>query len=118
LTPQPTSTLTNTPTITPTYTPTISSEIVIAQPYPNPSNGSPMTFNVQAPDQATVTLEVFTLAFRKIYSQTAPFDGSLNLYWNLKDMTGAQAADGLYYVRVHVVGSKSATKILKVLVLR
>jgi hypothetical protein len=77
-----------------------------------------MTFNVQIPEQATVTLEVFTLAFRKIYSQTTQFDGVLNLYWNLKDMAGAQAADGLYYVRVHVVGSKSATKILKVLILR
>lgn len=77
-----------------------------------------MTFNVQTPDQSTVTLDVFTLAFRKIYNQTTPIDGSLNLYWNLKDMTGAQAADGLYYVRVHVSGAKSSTKIFKVLVLR
>ncbi len=77
-----------------------------------------MTFNVHTPDQATVTLDVFTLTFRKIYGQNFPIDGSLNLYWDLKDMTGAQAADGLYYVRIQVSGAKSSTKILKVLVLR
>ena len=117
-TPQPTSTKTNTPTITPTYTVTPSANVVISQPYPNPSNGSPMTFTVQTPVQSTVTLEVFTLAFRKIYSQSVPVDGLLNLYWDLKDMKENQAADGLYYVSVHVTGSQSSTKIFKVLVLR
>jgi endo-1,4-beta-D-glucanase Y len=117
-TPQPTLTPTNTSTITPTYTPTISQDIVISQPFPNPSNGSPITFNVQVPDQSTVTLDVFTLAFRKIYDETKPIYGSQNLYWNLKDRTGIQVADGLYYVRVHVAGSKSSMKILKVLILR
>ena len=77
-----------------------------------------MTFNVQTPDQSTVTLEVFTLAFRKIYSQTAQVDGFYSLQWGLKDMKGNQAADGLYYVRVQASGAKSSTKIFKVLVLR
>ena len=77
-----------------------------------------MTFTVQTPDQSTVTLEVFTLAFRKIYGQSSQIDGLLNLYWDLKDMKENQAADGLYYVRVHVTGSQSSTKIFKVLVLR
>lgn len=117
-TPQPTSTKTNTPTITPTYTVTPLSNIVISQPYPNPSSGSSMTFNVQTPDQSTVTLEVFTLAFRKIESQTAQVDGFYNFQWDLKDMKKVQAADGLYYVRVHVAGAKSSIKIFKVLVLR
>jgi len=117
-TPQPTSTKTNTPTITPTYTVTPSSDIVISQPYPNPSSGSPMTFNVETPDQSTVTLEVFTLAFRKIYSQSALVDGFYSFQWDLKDTKESQAADGLYYVRIHASGSKSSTKIFKVLVLR
>jgi len=77
-----------------------------------------MTFNVQTPDQSTVTLEVFTLAFRKIESQTAQVDGFYNFQWDLKDMKKVQAADGLYYVRVHVAGAKSSIKIFKVLVLR
>jgi flagellar hook assembly protein FlgD len=97
---------------------TPSSEIVISQPYPNPSSGLLMTFNIQTPDQSTVTLEVFTLAFRKIYSQTAQVDGFYSFQWDLKDMKEVQAADGLYYVRIHANGSKSSTKIFKVLVLR
>jgi hypothetical protein len=35
-----------------------------------PPTGSPITFNVQTPDPSTVTLEVFTLAFRKIFGET------------------------------------------------
>jgi hypothetical protein len=124
LTPLSTSTKTSTPsftstsTITPTYTPTISPRVVISPPYPNPSSGSPMTFNVQTPDQSTVTLEVFTPAFRKIYSQTFQVYGSQNLQWNLRDNAGIRAADGIYYVRVHVAGAPATTKILKVLILR
>ena len=124
LTPVPTFTRTNTPTITPTYTPTstytptITQSVVISQPYPNPSSGSPITFNVQTPDQSTVTLDVFTLAFRKIYNKTVQVYGSQNLQWDLRDNAGVQAADGLYYVRVHVAGTPATTKILKVLILR
>jgi hypothetical protein len=91
---------------------------VISPPFPNPSTGSPITFNVQVPGQSTVTLDVFTLAFRKIYSQTIQADGLLTLQWDLKDVSGAPVANGLYYVRIHVAGSQSATKILKVLILR
>jgi len=61
---------------------------------------------------------VFTLAFRKIYSQTTQADGFLTLQWDLKDVSGTLAANGLYYVRIHVAGSQTATKILKVLILR
>jgi xyloglucan-specific exo-beta-1,4-glucanase len=117
-TPQSTSTPPNSPTVTPTYTPTLSSIIVISAPFPNPSNGSPITFNVQVPGQSTATLDVFTLAFRKIYSQTTQADGFLTLQWDLKDVSGTLAANGLYYVRIHVAGSQTATKILKVLILR
>jgi len=113
-----TSTKTSTPTITPTYTATISPSVVISQPFPNPSSGLPITFNIQTPDQATVMLEVFTLAFRRIYDETIPVYGSQNLYWDLKDRTGTQVADGLYYVRVHVGSTPASTKIFKVLILR
>jgi rhamnogalacturonan endolyase len=117
-TPTNTFTQTSTPTITPTYTPTITSEIVISAPFPNPSNGTPITFNIQVPGESSVTLDVFTLAFRKIYSQTTQADGPLTLQWDLRDVSGVQVANGVYYVRIHVSGSQSATKILKVLILR
>ncbi|HXL73422.1 MAG TPA: T9SS type A sorting domain-containing protein, partial [bacterium] len=115
---KPTLTPTGTPTVTATYTSTLSPEVVISAPFPNPSNGTPITFAIQAPGESTVTLDVFTLAFRKIYSQTIQADGSLTLEWDLKDLSGVSVANGLYYVRIHVAGSQSATKILKVLILR
>jgi O-glycosyl hydrolase len=117
-TPTSTSTRTSTPTLTPTYTPTLTSQIVISEPFPNPSSGSPITFNVQVPNQSTVTLEVFTLAFRKVFSETAQAYGPVTLQWNLKDTSGTLVSNGVYYVRINVTGHPSATKILKVLVLR
>jgi hypothetical protein len=92
--------------------------IIISEPFPNPSNGSPISFNIQVPTQSNVTLDVFTLAFRKIYSHTTQAYGFQTLQWNLKDLSGTQVADGLYYVRIHISGNPSATKIFKVLVLR
>ena len=117
-TPTNTFTPTGTPTITPTYTATITSEIVISAPFPNPSNGTPITFNIQVPGESTVTLDVFTLAFRKIYSETTQADGPLTLEWDLRDISGVQVSNGVYYVRIHIKGSQSATKIIKALILR
>jgi hypothetical protein len=65
-----------------------------------------------------VSLDVFTLAFRKIYSQTEPINGSQTLQWDLRDVSGTPVSNGLYYVRIHVNGGQSATKIIKVLILR
>lgn len=117
-TPQPTATKTSTPTFTPTYTATLSPDTIISAPFPNPSNGSPITFNVQVPSQSTVTVDVFTLAFRKISSQTKAITGLQPFQWDLKDVSGVQVSNGLYYVRIHVEGVQSSTKILKVLILR
>ena len=58
-TPTNTFTPTTTPTITPTYTPTISPDVLIDPPYPNPSYGSPIIFNIQVPGESTVTMDVF-----------------------------------------------------------
>ena len=118
LTPSATATQTHTPTITPTFTATIASVVVISAPYPNPSRGLPMSFNVSVPGESTVTMDVFTLAFRKIISQTTHIYGDQTFQWDLKDVSGVQVADGLYYVRIHVSGPQSATKILKVMILR
>jgi hypothetical protein len=91
---------------------------VISEPFPNPSSGSPITFNIQVPGESTVTLDVFTLAFRRVYAETTHAFGSVTLEWNLRDVSGTQVSNGLYYVRIQVTGSQSTTKILKVLILR
>ena len=63
-------------------------------------------------------VDVFTLAFRKIASQTAQVSGIQAFQWDLRDTMGNQAADGLYYIRIQVSGKPAATKIMKVLILR
>jgi len=63
-------------------------------------------------------MDVFTLAFRKISSQTIQAYGAATLQWDLKDISGVQVANGLYYVRIQVTGTESTTRILKVLILR
>jgi hypothetical protein len=117
-TPTSTFTPTITPTVTATYTATISPQVLIRPPYPNPSNGLPVYFNVQVPAQSKVTVDVFTTAFRKIRSQSFVIYGSKDLLWDLKDRVGVPVADGIYYVRIQVTGIQSTSKILKVLVLR
>jgi hypothetical protein len=77
-----------------------------------------MTFTVSVPVETSVTMDVFTLAFRKIADQTKEIYGSQTFQWDLKDASGTPAANGLYYVRIHAAGNPSETKIFKVLVLR
>ena len=63
-------------------------------------------------------LDVFTLAFRKVYGETIKAYGPATLQWNLRDVSGTQVANGLYYIRIQVLGNDSTTKIFKVLGLR
>jgi hypothetical protein len=91
---------------------------VISAPYPNPTTESPISVDVSVPVESTVTMDVFTLAFRSIASQTREIQGTQTFHWDLKDHGGFQVANGLYYVRINVSGNPSAAQILKVLVLR
>jgi len=63
-------------------------------------------------------MDVFTVALRRIVSQTALISGTQTLQWNLKDQIGDWAANGIYYVRLRIEGSQSMTQIEKVLILR
>lgn len=117
LTPQ-TSTFTNTPTFTPTITATVPLHLVIFPPFPNPSTGPPMTFQVEVPTTSTVTMDVFTLAFRKIESQTMVMTGIQAFQWDLRDRMGVPCANGLYYVRIRVSGLVAAQQILKIMILK
>jgi hypothetical protein len=121
--PTPTSTSTPMPTATPTSTwtgtPTPILKTVVCPPQPNPSMGSgDIDVCVSVPGPSTVTLEVYTPAFRKICSKTVPVSSSSTLVWDQRDQWGAPAANGLYYLRVQVMGPAPLVKTLKVLILR
>ena len=77
-------------------------------PYPNPVGTGPLSIPVIAPTGSTATWTVYTLGFRKIYGQSQPIPGNDGtLSWNLLDNWGVPVSNGLYYIRVQVVGQDS-----------
>lgn len=122
----PTVTLTLTSTSTPPATATatetwtaVPTAIVMWPPFPNPSNGQVVLFQVLSPGPATLHLTVFTASFRKVFEATVPSHGDAAVSWGLKDKVGSPVADGLYYALVEAGGNAgSARKVWKVLVLR
>ncbi len=117
-TPTPSSTPNASDTATPSFTPTPLVVTVIGSAYPNPATGTvPVSVSVEVPGPSSVSLDVFTTAFRKVVSQPPiQVTGSSNLHWDLKDNWGNPVADGLYYVRIQVSGIQPTVKILKILV--
>jgi hypothetical protein len=120
-----TQTLTFTPTNTATATPTAINNVLYTPPYPNPVTTGPVEIDVTTPGSATIQMEVFTTAFRKISEHTfmagggnGPLGTVTAVQWDIRDKMGMNVADGLYYVRVQVIGRQDAVKIFKVLVLR
>ncbi|MGH7868415.1 MAG: cellulose binding domain-containing protein, partial [Candidatus Dormibacteraceae bacterium] len=118
---------------------TVSSALV----FPNPStgNGSTLSFNLNGTQtgpaasvlsannpllldpNAKITLSIYTLAMRLIWTQTltgGPYGttGKHELYWNERDLKGANLANGLYVLRVTVDsrGQKSSAT-AKILIL-
>jgi hypothetical protein len=102
-----------------TLTPTPVSVTSVKQPYPNPSAGNPVNIDVYLKDAGTVSLDVFTTAFRKVRSYTNSYpEGKCTLVWDLKDKYGSPASNGLYYLRIQVTGTQTPTKIFKILIIR
>ena len=110
----PTFTVTSSPTVTPTY-----SGLVLGPPYPNPVLGKgPICFNAQAPGGATLSWDVFTVAFRKIASGTQNITGMTTVTWDLKGKGGLTVSNGLYYLRARLEGVNPVTKVFKIVILR
>ena len=103
----------------PTPTPVIN-HLTIGNPYPNPVTGPGLlSIPVTAPTGSTATWTVYTLGFRKIYGQSQPIPGNYGtLSWDLLDKWGVPVSNGLYYIRVNVLGLDSGSRIVKVLVIR
>jgi hypothetical protein len=112
-------TSTSTPTVTPTSTPVILT-VTIGDPFPNPVvKGNQIQVPIIAPTGSQLEWSVFTLGFRKILDRTQDIPGNqMLLKWDLNDPAGVSVSNGLYYLRVHVRGLKTADRILKVLVLK
>jgi hypothetical protein len=101
--------------VTATYTATAVPPISIKTPvlYPNPSNGTaPVYMLVPITAPADVTVEIFTVSYRKISGKTlkniAP--GTPVLISPISG--GAAPANGIYYVVVEAQGNKWAKNLL------
>lgn len=115
----PTSTAGKTNTDTPTSTPTLGSLTVISAPYPNPVSGGTLSVDVGGEGLTTVKWDVFTAAYRKIFSGEQSIHSSTTLQWNLADEKGSPVASGIYYLRIKADGINGRTVVVKkILVLR
>jgi hypothetical protein len=112
-----TATFTFTPTVTSTSTPFPGTTICDASPNPA-QDETPVDICVRVPGLSTVNWTVTTTAFRMIAQGSQTALDSCVVRWDLKDKTGAQVANGVYYFRVEVKGPQPLVKIAKVLVLR
>jgi hypothetical protein len=84
--------------------------------YPNPSTGGTVELNPNLSRESNVSIEVFTIAFRKVasvsYSNVQPGE---SVPVPLVDKAGTPLASGLYYV---VVQTNQGRSIVKLLLLR
>ena len=83
------------------------------------TGSGPVSINITAPTGSIAHWAVLTTGFRKIYENKEPIPGNHGtVIWNLADSGGHPVSNGLYYVRVEVVGINFGSKIFKLLILR
>jgi len=110
-----TSTATPTATNTPTITPTVLG-VTVPLVYPNPTSGQPVNLRLPIKQVSDVTVQIFTLAFRKVWQQEFPqVAPTTPLSVPLSDASGTQLANGLYYI---VAVTSQGTYKTKLLILR
>jgi hypothetical protein len=122
---QPTLTPTSSPTNTSTITPTISPTPTFTQTpvpqnypvvYPNPADGtSPVAVRPPAYTGNSVHVQIYTLAYRKVFDRSYPYQYGHDPQISLRDSWNNPLASGLYYV---VVTTSSGRSIGKMLLLR
>jgi len=110
-----TRTHTGTPTLTATPTGNVNAVPVV---YPNPVTGGSFHIHLYLPAPANVTVELYSLSFRKIREQVfIQQPVGVDMVVDLLDKSGMPLANGLYYVSVASTLS-TEHKIAKLLVLR
>lgn len=110
-TPTPTRTTIATSTSTETPLVMVSTPVI----YPNPATGSgPVSIRLpNYPGTATVTVKVFTTAFRMVNTFTLPSqEGGTDIALPLTNRSGAPLANGLYYVVVTTPDGRAIEKLL------
>lgn len=111
-----TSTVTGTSTALPTETKTPTPSFKTVVVYPNPATGGMVELNPNLTTESDVSIEMFTIAFRKVVSlNKSNIQPGESVPIPLVDKTGTPLASGLYYV---VVQTNQGRSVLKQLILR
>lgn len=88
--------------------------------YPNPTPGG-THFTFQLPDAADVTIRIFTVAGRLIKTIESPGLGAgyRQVYWDGRDESGDQLANGVYLYKVSMSGAaRQDSKYSKIVIMR
>jgi polygalacturonase len=101
------------PTLTPTATPGSVIQVVI---FPNPATGNgPTQVSISGlTDRSSVTVELFTVAFRKVWKESLGElgPGTVTITIPLTDKSGAPISNGVYYLDVRIDGTHFIEKLL------
>jgi hypothetical protein len=76
------------------------------EPYPNPSAGKGVTFTYELPRDASVSLEIFDVAGRRVHSivREQGTAGRRTVFFDGRDDTGGRLGSGVYFARLVVDG--------------
>jgi polygalacturonase len=101
------------PTLTPTATPGSAIQVVI---FPNPSTGNgPTQVSISGlTDRSSVTVELFTVSFRKVWKESLGElgPGTVTITIPLSDKSGVPVSNGVYYLDVRIDGKHFIEKLL------
>jgi Carboxypeptidase regulatory-like domain/Secretion system C-terminal sorting domain len=87
--------------------------LFLNQPWPNPAT-SDVVFELDAPDGAATTLEVYDVRGRLVmgWRGDAP-SGTQTIRWNLRDPGGEPVASGIYLVRLRSGGNEAIRRFVR-----
>jgi|GEM_PF-6106584 len=105
--------------------PTLPKQFTVSAAYPNPFNPA-TTINYQLPKKSMVTIQIYDLLGRKIWSEQVAHQprGTFQYRWNGRNRVNKQVSSGVYFIKINAqpIGreSKSITwqKTRKVILLR
>jgi hypothetical protein len=84
--------------------------MMVSAAYPNPVSAYNESVKIDLLSSCPMTaqLDIFTVAYRKIYGETVQVNGFRTVGWNLRDSNGSRASAGCYFIKVSS-GSNSTT---------
>lgn len=86
----------------------------LREPWPNPASNS-VTFRLQSPPGATLVIDVFDVAGRRLYGWkgASSMTGERTIEWDLRDLDGSELQSGIYFVRLSAAGETAVRRFVR-----